>query len=206
MIRQRPSADHAEAGFTLIELVVASALTIVVLTVLGTLFTSAARTESTVSSATAAANLGQLIARSITQGVSNATAVTVTTDSSGDQMLQARVYGMSAANDPTQAASSGVSCQAWYYTASGGGAIYTKTVTPASAITMPSGAVDSTWQLIGNGLGVNVATSPSATIFATPSGTRVELKFDVTSGTLSPVHIETTVHIPNTTTVSAPCF
>ena len=202
-----PSAGNpGDAGFTLIELIVAAALSLVVLSIVGALFASAARTQSTVSSSTAASNLGQLIARSVTQGVANATAVSVTTDPTGAQLLSARVYGMASATDPTQGSASGVSCTAWFYTPVGGGAIYTKTVTPAAAIVMPTGTPDSSWRLIGNGLGVNVATSPSATIFAAPSGTRVDLKFDVTNGTKSPVHIETTVHIPNLTMVSSPCF
>lgn len=195
-----------DEGFTLVELVIAATLTIVVLSVLGGLLGSAQRTSSAVRAATASATLGQLIARSVTQGVANATAVTVTTDPAGDQLLQARVYSMSSANDPTQGNASGVSCMAWYYTPTGGGAIYTKTVNPAAAIAMPAGSVDSSWHVIGNGLGVSVSSSPASAIFATPSGTRVDMKFDVVNGSEKPVHIETTVHIPNTTTVSAPCF
>lgn len=197
---------RADGGFTLIELVIAAALTIVVISVLGGLLGSAQRTSSAVTGATASATLGQLIARSITQNVANATAVTVTTDASGDELLQARVYTMTAANDPTLGNANGVSCMAWYYTPAGGGAMYTKTVTPAAAIAMPVGAVDSTWQLIGNGLGVQVGLSPASAIFTTPRNDHVGLTFDVLNGSEKPVHIETTIYIPNTTTVSAPCF
>jgi hypothetical protein len=108
--------------------------------------------------------------------------------------------------DPTQAAAAGSSCRAWYYSSASGGAMYTKTTTPAAPIAMPTGTPDSSWTLIGNGLQVQVDASPSALIFAAPNGTRVDLKFDVTNGTGNPVHIETTATIPNPTTVSAPCF
>jgi type II secretory pathway pseudopilin PulG len=205
---ERESTTRAtDRGFTLIELMVAALLTILVLVLVGGLLGSAQKAQSAVRSATASATLGQLVARSVTQGVANATAVSVTTDSvTGAQLLQARVYGMSSTADPTQGAPAGVSCKAWYYLPTGGGAIYTKTVTPAAAIAMPSGTPDSTWQLIGNGLGVQVDTSPAATVFSAPAGTHVDLKFDVVNGSQKAVHIETTIHFPNTTTVSAPCF
>jgi competence protein ComGC len=205
-VNERPDTG-SDAGFTLIELIVASLLTVLVLIAVGSLLASAGRTEKGTRAATAAATLGQLVARSVTQGVANATAVSVTTNAAtGAQLLQARVYSLAASNDPTQGASSGVGCQAWYYDPTSGGAVYVKRVFPAAPIAMPSGAPDSTWQLIGNGLGATVAAATASTVFATPSGTRVDLKFDVLNGTQKPVHIETTVHIPNTTVVSAPCF
>ena len=201
-----PVADD-DAGFTLIELIVAAALTLVVLLTIGGLLASASKAEKGTRSATAAATLGQLVARSVSQGVANATAVTTTTNAStGAQLLQARVYSLTSANDPTQGNATGVGCQGWYYDPTSGGAIYVKRVFPAAAIAMPTGTPDSTWQLIGSGLGATVAAAQASTVFATPSGTRVDLKFDVLNGSQKPVHIETTVHIPNTTVVSTPCF
>lgn len=202
----RRETEQAESGFTLIELIVASALTILVLVAVGGLLISSNKAQAGTKAATASATLGQLVSRSVTQGVANATAVTVTTDSvSGAQLLQARVYSMTAASDPTQASAS-VGCAAWYYNPAGGGAIYVKKVFPAAAITMPTGTPDSTWELIGSGLGANVSAAQASTVFATPNGTRVDLKFDVVNGSQKAVHMETTVHIPNTTPVSAPCF
>ncbi|WP_431245481.1 PulJ/GspJ family protein [Leifsonia xyli] len=196
-----------ESGFTLIELIIAAAITLVVLITVGGFLASASKAEKGTRAATAAATLGQLVARSVSQGVSNATAVSVVTNSvTGAQLLQARVYSMNSTDDPTQGTTSGTGCQAWYYLPTNGGAIYVKRVFPAAAIAMPSGAPDSTWQLIGNGLGATVAAAQSSTVFASPSGTRVDLKFDVVNGAEQPVHIETTIHIPNTTTVSSPCF
>lgn len=202
----RRAREQSEAGFTLIELIVASALTIIVLVGVGGLLISANKAQGGTRAATASATLGQLVSRSVTQGVANATAVSVTTDAaSGAQLLQARVYSMTAASDPTQATAS-IGCAAWYYNPAGGGSIYVKKVFPAAAIAMPVGGPDSSWELIGSGLGANVAAAVASTVFATPSGTRVDLKFDVVNGSQKPVHVETTVHIPNTTPVSSPCF
>lgn len=203
----RRLGSSRDAGFTLIELLVAAALTLVILITVGGFLASASRAEKGTRAATAAATLGQLVARSVSQGVANATAVGVITNpATGAQLLQARVYSMSSSDDPTQGTSSGSGCQAWYYLPTNGGAVYVKRVFPAAAIAMPSGAPDSSWQLIGNGLGATVAAAQSSTVFASPSGTRVDLKFDVVNGSQQPVHIETTIHIPNTTTVSSPCF
>lgn len=198
---------RADAGLTLIELLIAALLTLLVLAMVGGLFVGASRTQTTVRSATQAADLGQLISRSIEQGVNNATALSVQVDAtSGSQLLLAREYGMDPNVDPTQGSAGGTSCRAWFYTTASGGAMYTKTTTPAAPIAMPTGIPDSSWTLIGNGLQVQVDASPSALIFAAPNGTRVDLKFDVTTTAGQPVHIETTATIPNPTPESAPCF
>lgn len=196
-----------EAGVSLIELIIASALSLLVLSLIAGLFMSTYHAQNSIRTATQAAELGQLIARSVDQGVSNATALKVQTDSTtGAQLMLARSYGMDASVDPTQAAAAGSSCLAWYYSPASGGAIYTKRTTPAVAIAMPSTTPDSSWTLLGNGLEVQVGAAPSALIFSTPDGTRVDLKFDVLNGSDNPVHIETTATIPNPTTESAPCF
>ena len=198
---------RGDAGLTLIELLIAAALSLLVLALVGGLFQGASHTQTSVRTATQAANLGQLISRSVEQGVNNATALSVQIDTStGAQLLLARTFSMDPNVDPTQGAANGTSCRAWFYSPASGGAMYTKTITPAAPITMPTGTPDSSWALIGNGLQVGVDASPSALIFAAPNGTRVDLKFDVTNGTGQPVHIETTATIPNPTTESAPCF
>ena len=204
-----PFESHStgEAGVTLIEMVIASALSLLVLSLIAGLFLSTYHAQNSIRTATQAAELGQLIARSVDQGVSNATALKVQTDpSTGAQLMLARTYGMAPGVDPTQAAAAGSSCLAWFYSPASGGAIYTKRTTPATAIAIPAGAPDSSWTLIGSGLEVQVGAAPSALIFSTPDGTRVDLKFDVVNGQDNPVHIETTATIPNPTTESAPCF
>ena len=204
----RVAADPtAEAGLTLVELLIASTLSLLVLSLIAGLFLGASHAQNSVRTATQAADLGQLIARSVDQGVSNATALKVVTDSAtGNQLMLARTYGMDPTVDPTLGAAAGTSCQAWFYSPASGGAIYTKRTTPATAIAMPTGTPDSSWALVGNGLEVQVGAAPSALIFSTPDGTRVDLKFDVLNGKDNPVHIETTATIPNPTTESSPCF
>jgi hypothetical protein len=208
--RERRSSDadlSAEAGVSLIELLIATSLSVLVLTLIVGMFLSTAHAQNSIRTSTQAADLGQLIVRSVEQGVNNATALQVQTDSTtGAQLMLARTYVMDPALDPTQAASAGSSCQAWYYSPISGGAVYTKRTTPAVAITMPFGIPDSSWSLIGNGLEVQVGAAPSALIFSTPNGTRVDLKFDVLNGQDNPAHIETTATIPNPTTASSPCF
>jgi len=205
--RRLKAAVSAEAGVSLVEVIIASALSLLVLSVVFGLFVSSSNTQTSVRTRTQAADLGQLIARSVVQGVDNATALKVQTDSAtGSQLMVARTYGMNPAVDPTQGSSSGTSCQAWFYSPASGGAVYTKRTSPAAAIAMPSGTPDSSWSLIGAGLEVQVGAAPSAAIFSTPDGNRVDLKFDVLNGEGNPVHIETTATIPNLATVSAPCF
>lgn len=206
-MKNQQERSSAEAGLSLIELIIAAGLSLLVLSLIGGLLVSTARAQNSIRTATQAADVGQLIVRSVQQGVNNATALQVQTDSStGAQLMLARTFGMDPNVDPTQAASAGTSCQAWFYSPAAGGAIYTKQTTPAVAITMPSGTPDSSWSLIGNGLQLQVGASPSAVIFSTPSGTRVDLKFDVLNGQDNPVHIETTATIPNPITGSSPCF
>jgi len=203
----RSGRAASEAGVSLIELIIASALSLLVLSLIAGLFVSTYHAQNSIRTATQAAELGQLIARSVDQGVSNSTALNVQTDSAtGAQLMLARTFGMDPSVDPTQAAAAGSSCLAWFYSPAAGGAIYTKRTTPAVAITMPTTTPDSSWTLLGNGLEVQVGAAPSALIFSTPDGTRVDLKFDVLNGSDNPVHIETTATIPNPTTESAPCF
>lgn len=198
---------NAESGLTLVELIIAASLSLIVLAMIAGLFLSSAHANTSIRTATQAADLGQLITRSVEQGVSNATALKVVTDTTtGNQLMLARVYGTDPTVDPTQASSAGTSCLAWFYSPTSGGAVYTKRTTPATAIAMPTGTPDGSWLLIGNGLQVQVGAAPSALIFSTPDGTRVDLKFDVHNGTDKPIHIETTATIPNPTTESSPCF
>jgi len=206
-VKDRFGRPTDESGISLIELIVASGLSLLVLSLIAGLFLSTYHAQNSIRTATQAAALGQLIARSVDQGVGNATALKVQTDAgTGAQLMLARVYGMSPGVDPTQGSTAGSSCQAWFYSPAAGGAIYTKRTTPATAITMPTSTPDSSWALLGNGLEVQVGAAPSALIFSTPDGTRVDLKFDVLNGSDNPVHIETTATIPNPTTESAPCF
>ncbi len=185
-----------DAGFSLIELIVALGISVMILVVVGGLMTNGLRVQNAVRDATSATNLGQLIARSVEAGVRNASAVTVVPGpDAGTQILLART--VSGGSTPIW------SCQAWYYTPASGGAIYTTSTTPAAAITVPSGGPAGVWTLLGSGVTlVNAATTD---VFSAPSG-RVDLKFQVTNGTGSAVLVQTTIYLRSSATESAPCF
>ncbi|MHB1234482.1 MAG: PulJ/GspJ family protein [Microbacteriaceae bacterium] len=197
-VGRRPRRDVGDdAGFSLIELIVSMGISVMILVVVGGLLTNGIRTEGSVRAAAAATNLGQLIAGSVEGGVRNASAVTVIpgTDA-GSQLLLART--VSGGATPVW------SCRAWYYTPATGGAIYTMSTTPAAQIPVPSGNPGPGWTLMGAGLApVDAATS--TTVFSAPSG-RVDLKFQVSSGTRAPVLVQTTTYLRSSATESAPCF
>ena len=185
-------------GFTLIELLVASTLSIIVLAIAGGILISGLRTQETARTVTDAATTAQQIVRSIQAGVRNASAITVTSDPiAGTQLLLARTIG----SDPKSTAAS---CQAWYYTPAGSGAVYTTRTTPASVIALPSGGPQGVWTILGSG--VTPSDPATAKVFNAPSGGRVELKFDVAAGAHPYVMINTMTYTPQSMSVSAPCF
>ncbi len=187
--------DH---GFTLIELLIASGLSIIVLVIAGGIMITGLRTQETARSVTDAANTAQQIVHSVQAGVKNASAITVTGGATaGTQLLLVRAIS----SDPNSTAAS---CQAWYYTPSNGGAVYTTKTAPATAITLPVGGPQGVWTILGTG--VSPADPSTGKVFNAPSGGRVELKFDVAAGSHPYVLINTMTYNSQSTAVSAPCF
>jgi prepilin-type N-terminal cleavage/methylation domain-containing protein len=194
-----PSAtrDSHDGGFTLVELLISLALTLIVVAVAGGILISGLKSQQTVKSVTNAANVAQQIAQSVQAGVRNASAVTVVSDTTtGTQLLFARVIG-------SDAASTAASCQAWYYTPAGGGAVYTMKTTPASTIALPASGPQGVWALLGTGVSPNVATGR---VFTSPAGSRVDLSYNVAADSQPYVKITTTTYTPQLQTVSSPCF
>lgn len=186
-----------EEGFTLAELLISLALTLVVVAVAGGLLISGLKSQQTVKSVTNAANAAQQIAQSVQAGIRNASAVQVISDTSaGTQLMTARVVG-------SGAASTAVSCQVWYFTPAGGGAVYTMKTTPASVIALPAGGPQGVWALLGTGVSPNVATGR---VFTSPAGSRVDLSYNVAADSQPYVKITTTTYTPQIPTVSSPCF
>lgn len=197
MMRIRSSND-GERGFTLVELMISTGLTIIVLVITGGILISGLRTQEIARSVTDAANTAQQIVHSVQSGVKNASAITVTSNSTtGTQLLLARTVS----SDPNSTAPS---CQAWYYTPSNGGAVYTTKTTPAAAITLPSGGPQGVWTILGTG--VSPADPSTGKVFNAPNGGRVELKFDVAAGSHPYVLINTMTYNSQSTSVSSPCF
>lgn len=192
------AAAERERGFTLVELLIYMILFLIVLVIGGGMLLNSLRADENARSVTDAANTGQQIARSIGAGIRNSSAVTVISDTTaGTQLLLARTI----ASDPN---STTASCQAWYFTPSNGGAVYTTKKTPAAPITLPSTGPQGVWTLLG--VGISPADPATGKVFNAPSGGRVELKFNVAAGKHPYVLINTTTYTPQTTTVSAPCF
>ncbi len=197
MMRIRSSNDN-EQGFTLVELMISTGLTIIVLVITGGILISGLRTQEIARSVTDAANTAQQIVHSVQSGVKNASAITVTSNSTtGTQLLLARTVS----SDPNSTAPS---CQAWYYTPSNGGAVYTTKTTPAAAITLPTGGPQGVWTILGTG--VSPADPSTGKVFNAPNGGRVELKFDVAAGSHPYVLINTMTYNSQSTSVSSPCF
>lgn len=187
-----------ERGFTLVELMISTTLSIIVLVITGNILISGLRTQEMARTVTTATNTAQQIVHSVQAGVKNASAITVTSNSgSGTQLLLVRTVS----SDPNSTASS---CQAWYYTPANGGAVYTKKTTPATAITVPSGGPQGVWTILGTG--VTPADPVTGKVFNAPSGGRVDLKFDVAAGSHPYVLINTMTYNSQSTSVSSPCF
>jgi type II secretory pathway pseudopilin PulG len=187
-----------ERGFTLVELMISTGLTIIVLVITGGILISGLRTQEIARTVTNAANTAQQIVHSVQAGVKNASAITVNSDPvTGTQLLLVRTTS----SDPNSTAPS---CQAWYYTPSNGGAVYTKKTTPATAITLPTGGPQGVWTILGTG--VSPADPITGKVFNAPNGGRVELKFDVAAGTHPYVLINTMTYNSQSSSVSAPCF
>lgn len=188
----------SQRGFTLVELMISTGLTLIVLVIVGGILISGLRTQEIARSVTDAANTAQQIVHSVQAGVKNASAITVSSDPvSGTQLLLVRTVS----SDPNSTASS---CQAWYYTPSSGGAVYTKKTSPATAITLPTGGPQGVWTILGTG--VSPADPNTGKVFNAPNGGRVELKFDVAAGVHPYVLINTMTYNSQSTSVSAPCF
>lgn len=192
------SLKNDQRGFTLVELMISTGLTLIVLVIAGGILISGLRTQEIARSVTNAANTAQQIVHSVQAGVKNASAITVNSDPvTGTQLLLVRTVS----SDPSSTAPS---CQAWYYTPSNGGAVYTKKSTPAAAITLPAGGPQGLWTILGSG--ISPADPITGKVFNAPNGGRVELKFDVAAGSHPYVLINTMTYNSQSTSVSAPCF
>ncbi|MFP7835065.1 PilW family protein [Marisediminicola sp. LYQ134] len=171
---------ESESGFTLIELVVYSALLLVVLTIVGGLFLSTTRTEGTVRSVTEATRASQLIVDSIQTGIRNSSDFTIRDiPGSDDQMLVA------------QTARSGATlewvCSAWYFSAADGGSIHFRQ--QDTAVGIPTVSNLGAWTLLVAG----VAAPEEDSTFETVGAGSLRMRFDVTAGENPPVEVTSTV-------------
>lgn len=180
----------SERGFTLIELMIYSMLSIVVLLIVGGFLINSLRAENTVRDSTEATTSGQLVSQSIGKAIRNASAFQSTTPFAGAVMLTARTTRSATEWD----------CQAWTYS---NGEI--RTTTSTTAIPAPTASSVQGWTLLSDSI-VPVAGTPVLDI----SGHQVDLNFQVSTGTGKPVLIRTSAlsrqPVPVTGVESAPCF
>ena len=157
--------SDTEEGFTLIELMVYIALSVVVLLICGGIFVNSVNAERSVRGVNNATNLGQLVSQSVTNGVRNSSNIVLSAPSSGTQLLMTRSVGSAATPVWT--------CNAWYLS---NGEIRTKQ--SATAITAPTAAQLATWTL----LNPDVKASGSNPVFAL-TARRIDLVFESKNGT-----------------------
>jgi len=166
--------DIGEAGFSLVELIVYSALLVVVGAIVVGFFASGLTTVTHVREVTSASTAAQVVADSVQTNIRNATDFQLTTPAGTDQFLVART----AQRDPTLA----WGCVAWYYSAAADGKIYFRQ-SPA-AIVVPTAAELATWTLVDTG----VTPVSGSTIF-TANAQQLTMNFLSAAGTRPPAVI-----------------
>lgn len=182
-----PARSGRDAGFTLIELLVYIVLLAVVLGTVTTILVGAIRNQARTQTLGAAVSTGQVVARSVSRGIADASGFAVSSATAAGQLLQARVANTSAAGSTTW------TCRAWYYSAASG-AVYAYSSSSAAGL-VPTVSVDGSvatagWSLLGTGFGLSGA-SPA---FAASSG-QLTLTLTVSTGgtTANRVLVTTTV-------------
>lgn len=130
-------------GFTLTEMMVASALFSLVAAVAAGILISTILTGQQVATVAATTSNAQLVGASIDRGILNSTGFEVT-DAGADQLLVARVAGGDTTLQWT--------CHAWYYSAAGDGSIRTTTTEPGTHPAPPTAAELETWTLLLEGV------------------------------------------------------
>lgn len=187
----------ADAGMSLVELLIYSLLLVTVLAVAGGIIMNSLSTQQTVTTVTSATSAGQLVSASVEQGIRNASAFQVATPTAFGQLLRSRTVRVTPAGVSTW------QCQAWFRTATGD--FYAR-VSPSSAIPAPTTAADlTTWTLVSKGVNL-----PSGVTQAfTGSSGQLTLAVSVDPGDADSVLISTTiVSRPQNDTGTAPttCF
>jgi type II secretory pathway pseudopilin PulG len=165
----------AEAGFTLVELIVYISLSVLILSLVGGFLLNGVRAERGVTSAAQAANTAQLIAESIKRDVRNATEVNV---SDNHNLLVVKTVGMGEVPDST--------CGAWFFDEETQ-AIYAK---KAGAKSEPmTDDLLASWTAQGQGISRINPTEPVG-VFTAVDGS-VSLSFTVSG--VTPVVVKTSV-------------
>ena len=186
----RITPRNAEGGFTLVELLIYSLLTVLVLFIAGGILMNGFTGERVVRGLTEAANSAQVTVESIERGVRNAEGLRISTPSGTDQMLVVRTAV------PTGSYS--VECVAWYYS------VADRTIRTTTAATTISAAPTTTerasWTLLADGVGP-VASEP---VFS-QNGNTVEFQFQVDAGDNAPIKIHSSSNSRAEALEASPC-
>lgn len=161
-------------GFTLIEVLITSALLPLLVGLVGALVITAQRTDSTVRAATSAATAGQIVIDGVTTAARSADWASVSTSGTG-QLLRVRT----ASTDTTLS----WSCRAWWFD---GGKIWLKSA--STTIAAPTAPATQGWTLVATG----VAAQETNPVFVYAAGA-LSVMYTVSDGSQSPVLIATTV-------------
>lgn len=191
---------HDESGFTLIELMVAAALSVVVLSLVGGIIFSSTQAEGTVRTVSQATSAGQLVTASVQNGIRNSavslgrtTPYQLTAPTGSDQMLVALVV--------SNGATATASCAAWYYSATEQSVRY---LTSGSAINAPTSSALANWTLLAKGI---APISPSTTIFTARGSYGVNLAFQASAGTsASPIPFQSSITSRTAMTGAIACY
>ncbi len=187
-IAPRNSEDQSQGGVGLIELLVYSALLLVVLSVVGGMLVTMLTVQRNVVNEANSVTRAHLIAQSLETGIRNSTAVKLEGNGSGSQFLLAR----SATGSPTAS----FTCIAWYYSLESKSVRYRRSST---AITFPTSTDLAGWTVLGD----EVQPVSNGGIFQLV-GSRLNLNFSQRSE--APVTITTSISTRGGSWESAPCF
>jgi type II secretory pathway pseudopilin PulG len=179
-----------ESGFGLVELVIYIALTLIILSAVGSVVVSMVKVQNQVMDTANSSEQAQLVTRVIGSGVRNATALDLQTLPNGDQILRMRTA--------TSAATPTWICSALYVD------VPTKTIksrSSAVAIGTPTQQELSGWASLGSGI-----SSVQGVPILQLSGNTLRLQFSSQVAAETPIVIRTTISQGGGVRISAPCF
>jgi hypothetical protein len=165
-------------GFSLVELLIYSVLSVVVLFIVGGILINSLTVARSVREASEASNAGQLVATSVGHGVRNANEIWQSAPGIVPQILMVRTVGSE--DTPNWR------CQAWSYDS---GEIRTTASAAAISTVQTSDSVES-WMLLAEGVQPLIVAAVPAPVF-TVAGQRVNLALDMSTGEGQPVLIST---------------
>jgi hypothetical protein len=168
-----------ETGITLVELLLASALTLLVVTVAGSLMLRTFVSQRDVAALTGATAGAQALAASVEAGVRNAAAVRPPVVlPGGDEFLVVRTVDHDAAGETPATRTVDWRCRAWFYDASAHAVAMrsTSASSAGAAISAPASADAFGWTVIVDRVR---PPSPGSTVLAGGSGGGIDLHFSV---------------------------